>query len=64
MKAITADDAKVLAILAQHNWLDYIETVYWKAGTVLVLDNWRLLHGRGQADRPDSDRKLLRISLR
>jgi hypothetical protein len=64
MTATTTDGAKALAVLARQNWPDYIETVQWKTGTVLVIDNWRMLHGRGHADCPDSDRKLLRISIR
>lgn len=64
MTATTPEGEEALAVLARHNWPDYIETVDWEAGTVLVMDNWRLLHGRGHADRPDSDRKLLRISIR
>jgi len=64
MTATTPDGAKALAVLARQNWPDYIETVLWKTGTVLVMDNWRVLHGRGHADCPDSDRKLLRISIR
>ncbi len=64
MTATTPDGAMALAILDRENWSDYIETVQWKAGLVLVWDNWRMLHGRGRADCPDSDRKLLRISIR
>jgi alpha-ketoglutarate-dependent taurine dioxygenase len=64
MTATTLAGAKALAILARQNWPDCIETVLWKTGTVLVMDNWRVLHGRGHADCPDSDRKLLRISIR
>jgi hypothetical protein len=64
MTATTTDGAKALAILARQNWPDYIETVHWNAGTVVVMDNWRLLHGRGNTDCPDSNRKLLRISIR
>jgi alpha-ketoglutarate-dependent taurine dioxygenase len=64
MAATTTNGAKTLAVLARQNWSDYIETVHWEAGTVVVIDNWRMLHGRGHADCPDSDRKLLRISLR
>lgn len=64
MTATTTNGAKALAVLARQNWPDYIETVQWKTGTVLVMDNWRMLHGRGHADGPDSDRTLLRISIR
>jgi alpha-ketoglutarate-dependent taurine dioxygenase len=64
MTATTTDGPRALAVLARENWPDYIETVQWKTGTMLVMDNWRMLHGRGHADCPDSDRKLLRISIR
>ena len=64
MTASTPAGPTALAVLSRLNWPDYIETVHWKAGTVVVIDNWRVLHGRGHADCPDSDRKLLRISIR
>lgn len=64
MTATTPDGALALAVLARQNWPDYIETIHWKLGTVLVMDNWRMLHGRGCAGCADSDRKLLRISIR
>ncbi len=64
MTATTPDGVKALAVLAMEKWPDFIENVQWKTGTVLVMDNWRMLHGRGHADCPDADRKLLRISIR
>jgi len=64
MTATTPDGVKALGVLAKEKWPDYIETVQWKTGAVLVMDNWRMLHGRGHADSPDADRKLLRISIR
>jgi alpha-ketoglutarate-dependent taurine dioxygenase len=64
MTATTPDGAEALAVLSRHTWPDFIETVHWDAGTVVVVDNWRVLHGRGHADCPDPDRKLLRISIR
>jgi alpha-ketoglutarate-dependent taurine dioxygenase len=63
MTATTAAGAKTLAILARQNWPECIETVCWEADTVVVIDNWRVLHGRGQAVSPDFDRELLRISI-
>jgi hypothetical protein len=64
MTPTSADGAAALAVLSRENWLSQIETVQWRAGMVLALDNWRTLHGRGRADRRDCDRKLLRISIR
>jgi hypothetical protein len=38
-----------------------VHEVEWKPGMVLVIDNWRVLHGRGVASEEDQDRTLLRI---
>lgn len=35
----------------------------WQSGSVLVLDNWRMLHGRESCDREDTHRTLLRSSV-
>jgi hypothetical protein len=64
MTSTSTDGSMALAVLSRENWSDYIETVDWQAGKVVVINNWRLLHGRSQADHPDKDRKLLRISIR
>jgi hypothetical protein len=34
---------------------------HWKTGDVLIIDNWRLLHGRGNSTAADPDRHLVRI---
>lgn len=36
----------------------------WQAGDLLVLDNWRMLHGRGPAAAPSSSRLLLKVMAR
>ncbi|WP_189472954.1 TauD/TfdA family dioxygenase [Litchfieldella qijiaojingensis] len=33
----------------------------WATNSLLVIDNKRMLHGRGRAAAPDQDRKLIRI---
>jgi alpha-ketoglutarate-dependent taurine dioxygenase len=63
MTATTQDGAAALDVFSQYNWSDYIETMHWEAGSVLVINNWAVLHGRGYANCPDFDRKLLRISI-
>lgn len=63
MTPTTPEGGKALAVLERQNWPDYIETIQWKSGMVLVIDNWRMLHGRSQADCPDTNRRLLRISI-
>jgi Taurine catabolism dioxygenase TauD, TfdA family len=38
--------------------------VYWRAGDVLVIDNWTVLHGRGLGiSEASSDRTILRVSV-
>jgi hypothetical protein len=37
--------------------------VVWEEGTILIVDNWRVLHGR-EAANGDTDRVLLRMLVR
>jgi type I restriction enzyme M protein len=62
-KPVTSGGTATLEILERQNWPEQLETIHWQEGAVLVLDNWRVLHGRGRSDCSDSDRKLLRISI-
>jgi hypothetical protein len=64
MTATKEEDKRVLAIFSRNNCFDYMETIKWERGTALVVDNCRVLHGRGRASCPDPDRRLLRISIR
>ncbi|TYR36433.1 hypothetical protein FY036_01000 [Mesorhizobium microcysteis] len=38
------------------------ETHHWRRGDILIIDNWRFLHGRGPSDQ-DSGRRLARILI-
>jgi alpha-ketoglutarate-dependent taurine dioxygenase len=64
LTATSPDGAEVLALLSRNTWPNEIEAIRWERGKVLVIDNLRVLHVRGRSDRADSDRKLLRISIR
>ena len=64
MLPTSAAGADALSIFDRERWPNHVETVQWKAGMVLLLDNWRTLHGRGRATAADTDRKLLRVSIR
>jgi alpha-ketoglutarate-dependent taurine dioxygenase len=35
----------------------------WTPGVALLVDNWRVLHGRGTSPLPDYDRVLERIVI-
>jgi hypothetical protein len=40
-------------------------TIQWRAGDILIIDNWRVLHGRGLPNtRVSTDRRLLRVAVR
>ena len=39
-----------------------VEAHHWHQGDILIIDNWRLLHGRNQSN-PGSGRKLARILI-
>jgi hypothetical protein len=64
MTATTPESMEALGVFSRHNWPNHIEEIHWSAGAVLVVDNWRVLHGRAKSDIPDPDRLLLRISIR
>ena len=36
----------------------------WAAGDILVIDNWRVLHGRGNETEADIGRTLMRAYVR
>lgn len=38
--------------------------IEWKHNRVVILDNWRMLHGRGASNTIDSDRLLVRALVR
>jgi hypothetical protein len=63
MSSVTSEGASVLEMFSQYKWPNYIETIHWKPGMVLVIDNWLILHGRARLDHSDLDRKLIRVSV-
>jgi len=64
MTATTPDGTEALGIFSQEYWPNHVQHFQWAVGTVLVVNNWRVLHGRTNANVSDGDRKLVRISIR
>lgn len=64
MKPVTSEGDRALDIFSKQRWPAHLEEMRWSVGKVLLIDNWRVLHGRGNASCPDDDRTLLRISIR
>ena len=64
MTPVMADGVRAMSVFSKANWSEYVEEIEWTPGKAIVIDNWRVLHGRGTSDHPDSDRTLLRLSIR
>lgn len=61
----TSDTGEVaLTLFQKKEWGGQIEQVHWETGDVLIINNWRVLHGRGGAMGVDGNRTLLRVSIR
>lgn len=63
MTPTSSSSNKVLEILSEERWGKEIKEIEWKAGNVLIIDNWRILHGRSVAPKKDVDRLLHRILI-
>lgn len=61
MVSASSSGTQVFEILSEERWNNQIEEVEWQIGTVLIINNWRVLHGRGFALKEDSDRLLHRV---
>lgn len=63
MKPLSGSGNSALEVFGRKNWANNVESVNWQAGRVIILDNWRVLHGRGDSLVSDPDRVLLRVSI-
>lgn len=65
MKPATANGRSAMDLFAPQRVAQWVTPFYWKPGIILILDNWRMLHGRGAGvpTELDSLRTLLRISI-
>ena len=63
MKPMTVSAIKLRNDLVRHIRAAPIINVHWSAGTMLVIDNRRVLHARGTALRPDPDRFIKRVLI-
>ena len=63
MKAMTVAAHTLGNDLVRHIQASPIIDVHWSTGTMLVVDNRRVLHARGTALRPDPDRLINRVLI-
>lgn len=61
MEPLSQDGVDALSLYSYERHRDKTAAFHWKIGHVLVIDNWRVLHGRGNDTPADSARRLVRI---
>ena len=64
MKAIGEEGHKAMSLYSYVKQRDSIRRIFLDIGDVIVIDNWRVLHGRGERADVSVDRELLRVLVR
>jgi hypothetical protein len=64
MTPVMSDGVHAMEVFAKTLWPEFLQEVQWQPGKVAILDNWRVLHGRGTATCHDFERTLIRICIR
>lgn len=64
MRSITDEGEELLKEIDTLIQKDDIQEIKWSLGDLLIIDNWRFLHGRGSSKSEDLDRLLYRISIK
>ena len=64
MQPTSSRGYEALALLSHDRWSHSATRFVWTKGDILIIDNWRTVHGRESASTPDSNRELLRILVK
>ena len=64
MKAVSPDGNEILDMFTVNNWPNLVDEIDWIPGKVVIIDNWRMLHGRGYSTNTDNERNLLRVMVK
>jgi L-asparagine oxygenase len=64
MRPLTSAALHAHAIIRDATRGSKVARVEWRPNDLLVIDNFRLLHARGEASAPDCDRVLARVLIR
>lgn len=64
MRSTTSEGEELLKEIDSLIQKNDIQEVKWSLGDLLIIDNWRFLHGRGSSKSEDFERLLYRISIR
>lgn len=63
MKATSSSADAAMKIFNSDRWQQSIDRIQWETGMTVVIDNWRMLHGRESSASNDSTRTLLRVLI-
>jgi alpha-ketoglutarate-dependent taurine dioxygenase len=61
MQPLSYNGALAFSYLDSQAWPDLVQRIKLVRGNLLIVDNWRILHGRGPAFCDDRSRTLLRL---
>jgi hypothetical protein len=61
MQPLSARGGQALSYFDSQTWQGLVERITWISGDILIVDNWRILHGRGPSTCDDAARTLLRL---
>lgn len=64
MSPVTHRGNQALATLGRERWPEQVFRSHWAPGDILIIDNWRVLHGRESSSTPDKNRELIRMLIR
>lgn len=62
MYPLEDDGKRAMEIYSYTKQKDIVKEINWQIGDILIIDNWRVLHGRGS--NPNLDRALLRVRVK
>jgi hypothetical protein len=57
------DGNRALELFSRNRNNQHITHFVWRVGLVVIVDNWRMLHGREECAADDETRKLLRVTV-
>jgi hypothetical protein len=64
MEPTDSDGTEAMNLFASQRVLGSSIRFDWTVGSILIIDNWRMLHGRGNEAEADTERRLLRVYAR
>lgn len=63
MRPVSPEASDALEIFSARMVQDNVMSFPWRSGEILIIDNWRMLHGRGSAASAGFSRVLLRCTV-